>query len=147
MARVGVATGIRAKRTGSTAPDLNATAVSSRLLKRRHHHSYRHGINLAGRTLSGHWRHQGSSEPTDPGRSRDDNGGPWRRVVVVVSSGWGRRNVSTGLAAFASVPAPQRGSSEATRTASKMGGGVGLKHATLRRIGGRRAGLLDRPLP
>ena len=28
-----------------------------------------------------------------------------------------------------------------------VGGGVGLKHATLRRIGGRRAGLLDRPLP
>ena len=117
MVRVGVATGIRAKRTGSTAPDLNATAVFSRLLKRRHQHSYRHGINLAGRTLSGHWRHQGSSEPTDPGRSRDDNGGPWRRVVVVVSSGWGRR---TSRREWQPSHQSQRGSSEATRTASKM---------------------------
>ena len=121
MVRVVVVTGICAKRTGSTAPDLNATAVSSRLLKRRHHHSYRHGINLAGRTLSGHWRRQGSSEPTDPGRSRDDNGG----ILVVaggsvVSTRLGSKNVSTGLAAFALVPAPQRGSREAIRTASKM---------------------------
>ena len=71
------------------------------------------GINLAGRTLFGHRRHQGSSEPTDPGRSRDDDGGLWRRVVVggVNAAGVEERLAGTGCLSHQS----QRRSAAAAR--------------------------------
>src|SRR5690242_1676909 len=89
-------------------------------------------------------RHQGSSEPTDPGRSWDDNGGTLAagggggvNAAGVEERLDGTGNLRISPSAAARRPERHRG----------CRGGVGLKHATLRRIGGRRAGLLDRLLP